>query len=121
MNALTLALTLSALMGLPAAQASAQTQEPPTLTITVVDPTGALIVGARVVVSHTGAGAIEALTGSNGAARIVMTGPGQVNVRVESEGFEPADVIDLQVRRPTRRTVKLKLARVYETVQVVRD
>jgi len=121
MNALTLAFTSAALMGLLGSQASAQAQEPTTLTVTVVDPTGALIVGARVVVNPTGAGAIEALTGSNGAARIVMTGPGQVNVRVESEGFEPADVIDLQVRRPTRRTVKLKLARVYETVQVVRD
>jgi len=31
----------------------AQAQEPPTLTITVVDPTGALIVGARVEVTRS--------------------------------------------------------------------
>ena len=119
-NALTLALTC-ALMGLLVPQAYAQAQEPPTLTITVVDPTGALIVGARVAVSQAGRSAIEAITGPNGAARIEVTAPGRVNVRVESEGFEPADIVDLQVRRPTQRTVKLKLAKLYETVQVGRD
>jgi len=68
-NALTLALTC-ALMGLLVPQAYAQAQEPPTLTITVVDPTGALIVGARVAVSQAGHSAIEAITGPNGAATL---------------------------------------------------
>ena len=110
-----------AVLGLLVTQASAQAQEPLTLTITVVDPSGAVIVGARIVVSPSGASAIDALTGPNGAARIELTAPGRVNVRAESEGFEPADIVDLQVQRPARRTVKLKLAKVYETVQVGRD
>src|SRR5436190_9507355 len=118
--ALRLALT-STLLGLLVPQAPAQAQEPPALTITVLDPSGALIVGARVVVSPAGTSAIEAHTGSNGAARIEIAAPGRVNVRVESDGFEPADIVGLQVQRPARRTVKLKLAKMSETVQVGRD
>jgi len=116
--ALVLACVLAGLLG--AAQ-PAQAQEPPTLTITVVDPTGALIVGARVEVTPPGAGPTDVLTGPNGAARIDLAAPGRLKVRVESDGFEPAEIPDLSVQRSTRRTVKLKLAKVYETVQVGRD
>ncbi len=110
-----------ALAGLLVAAQPVQAQEPPTLIITVVDPTGALVVGARVEVTPPGAGPTDVLTGPNGAARIDLAAPGRLRVRVESDGFEPAEIPDLSVQRPTRRTVKLKLAKVYETVQVGRD
>jgi hypothetical protein len=100
---------------------AAQSQETPLLTIFVVDPSGALIVGARVQVTAADRPQIDTLTGSNGAARIALTVPSRVDVHVESDGFEASDIKDLQVRRSTRRTVKLKLAHVYETVQVGRD
>lgn len=96
-------------------------QAQPTLTITVVDPTGALIVGATVGVTAAGSEPLAVQTGGNGAARVVLPRPGRVDVRVDADGFEPGSIENLQVRGNTRHTVKLALARVYETVDVGRD
>jgi hypothetical protein len=88
-----------------------------TLRVTVVDPSGAVIVGARVQV---GGSTLD--TGARGDAVFGALPPGRYTIRVESPGFEPAEVRDVRVRSgENRREVKLAIARLAETVQVGRD
>lgn len=112
---------LAILLFTAALSPSAMAQNGPALTVTVVDPTGALIVGADVRVTLPDGTVVGAPTGAGGAARLALPSPARVRLQVRSPGFEPADIADLQVRRDMRRTVKLQLAKVYETVQVGRD
>ena len=97
---------------LPAA-AFAQPRTDATLRVTVVDPSGAVIVGARVTVRPMEArqagtrlepdrGESAALeTGARGDALFAALEPGRVAMHVESPGFEPADVRDVRVRAAT--------------------
>lgn len=94
-------------------------QEQRTLTVTAVDPTGGVIVGARVVVTSRDDVVAETVTDSAGRALVALQG-GRYTVKVESEGFEPVSQ-DVDLRRDSRRTVRLPLAKVYETVDVERD
>jgi hypothetical protein len=88
-----------------------------TLRVTVVDPSGAVIVGARVQVGES---AVE--TGPRGDAVFAALQPGRYTVHVEAPGFDAAEVTDLRVRAgENRREVKLAIARLAETVQVGRD
>lgn len=99
----------------------ARAQDISTLTITVADPTGAVIVGALVRVTRDGAEPRDLTTAQNGTADVTVPRSSRVNVQVEAEGFETAHLAGLDVRRDTRRTVKLAIAKVYETVDVGRD
>jgi hypothetical protein len=110
----------------------AAAQPPPTdttLRVTVVDPSGAVIVGARVTVrrsqSQRGPDRDDALaldTGARGDAMFTALEPGRVTIHVESPGFEATDVADVRLRAgDNRREVKLKIAKLAETVQVGRD
>jgi len=102
-----------------AAAASAQAPTDATLRVTVVDPSGAVIVGARVSVTPGGA-ALD--TGPRGEATFTALEPGRYSIHVESPGFEARDVRDARVRAGVnRREVKLAIARIAETVQVGRD
>jgi len=103
------------------AATSAFAQSGPVLVVTVLDPSGALLVGAHVQAVADAGTPVDAYTGPDGMARIVLPPKGRVNLRVESAGFEPASLDGLALRRDTRRTVTLRLAKVYETVQVGRD
>lgn len=88
-----------------------------TLRVTVVDPSGAVIVGARVQI-----GEATLDTGARGDAIFTLLEPGRYTIQVESAGFEPASVRDVRVRAgENRREVKLSIARLAETVQVGRD
>jgi Carboxypeptidase regulatory-like domain len=88
-----------------------------TLRVTVVDPSGAVIVGARVQVAD-----VAADTGPRGDAVFAALEPGHYAIHVEAPGFEPAEVKDVRVRSgENRREVKLAIARLAETVQVGRD
>src|SRR5262245_34447820 len=99
--------------------AFAQPMTDATLRVTVVDPSGAVIVGAHVQLMPTGV-AID--TGGRGDATFTALAPGRYTIHVESDGFEPADVRDYRVRvGDNRREVKLAIARLAETVQVGRD
>lgn len=103
------------------ALASAQTA---TLRVVVVDPSNAVIVGARVDIVPAAAGAASATleTGARGAATFALVEPGRYAIHVESPGFEPYHVRDVRLRAgDTTRTVKLNIARIAETVQVGRD
>ena len=89
-----------------------------TLRVTVVDPSGAVIVGASVRDRATRRSRpARAATPSFDALQ-----PGRYAIHVESPGFEPADVRDVRVRAgENRREVKLAIAKLAETVQVGRD
>jgi hypothetical protein len=101
--------------------AAAQPRADATLRVTVVDPSGAIIVGARVTLTPSAeGGAVD--TGTRGDAMFTALDPGRVTIQVESPGFEPAEVRDVRLRRgDNRREVKLKIAKFAETVQVGRD
>jgi len=106
------------MLALSPALADAQAPDPAaTLRVTVVDPSGAVIVGARVLV-----GEATLDTGARGDAVFTPLQPGRYTIQVESTGFEPATVRDVRVRAgENRREVKLAIARLAETVQVGRD
>jgi Carboxypeptidase regulatory-like domain len=96
-----------------------------TLRVTVVDPSGAVIVGAQVNVkpsAPTGASAVSTATGARGDADFNLLEPGRYTIHVESPGFEPYDARDVRVRAgDNRREVKLAIAKLAETVDVGRD
>src|SRR5438105_388188 len=99
--------------------ANAQTRTDATLRVTVVDPSGAVIVGARVRVTP-GDAALD--TGPRGEASFTALEPGRYSIHVESAGFEARDGGDAGVRAGENRgEVKLAIARLAETVQVGRD
>jgi hypothetical protein len=88
-----------------------------TLRVTVVDPSGAVIVGAHVRVAGS-----TLDTGPRGDAAFDALAPGRYTIRVESPGFESAELRDVRVRAgDNRREVKLAIAKLAETVQVGRD
>jgi hypothetical protein len=96
-----------------------------TLRITVVDPSGAVIVGARVDVKASapaGAAAASMSTGARGDADFNLLEPGRYTIHVESPGFETYEARDVRVRAgDNRREVKLAIAKFAETVDVGRD
>ena len=109
--------------------ASAQSRTDATLRVTVVDPSGAVIVGARVGVRPaTNAPTLgtpqpnEVLTGPRGDATFAALEPGRYTIHVESPGFEPADVRDSRLHAGDNgREVKLALAKLTATIDVGRD
>ena len=104
--------------------ASAYAQSIATLRVTVIDPSGAVIVGATVTVqcAACGAGPIASPTGSRGEAIVPGLEPGRYTLHVESPGFEPYDARDVRLRSgETRRDVRLAIAKLVETVEVGRD
>src|SRR5882762_3360675 len=113
------------LAALFAASALAQPpQSDASLRVTVADPSGAVIIGARVTLRQAqGEGATTALdTGARGDVTFASLGPGRYTVHVESPGFEPAEVRDVRVRAGSnRREVKLAIAKLTATVEVGRD
>ena len=108
-----------ALFVLVASAAAAQPRPDATLRVTVVDPSGAVIVGAHVHVSPVD---VEIETGARGDAAFADLAPGRYTIHVEAVGFAPFDVRDYRVRSgDNRREVKLAIAKLAETVQVGRD
>ena len=101
--------------------AAGQVRTDATLRVTVVDPSGAVIVGARVVLSPSATG-IALETGPRGDATFTAIEPGRYTIHVESPGFQPTDARDVRLRAgDNRREVKLAIAKFAEMVQVGRD
>ena len=95
------------------AQGSATAGQPldATLRVTVSDATGGIIVGARVTVLQTGAPGQRAVTGDHGEAVLSGLVPGEAELQVESDGFEPAVVRNRRIRPGLNRlAVRLELA-----------
>jgi hypothetical protein len=107
---------------IPALTAAQPLRTDATLRITVVDPSGAVIVGATVSVRPPQGARVPVETGARGDATFTGLEPGRFTIHVESPGFEPSDVRDVRLRAgDTHREVKLKIAKFAETVQVGRD
>ena len=102
----------------PAARAADATAAA-ALRVTVLDPAGGVILGARVTASLDGRQRRTLSTGGGGEARFDKLRPGHYRVQVEATGFEPADVEDVSVDGPDSRVeVRLEIAPVHEDVQV---
>src|SRR5215471_9946902 len=92
-------------------------QQAASLRVAVVDPSGAVIVGAHVTVDGT-----TVDTNARGDAVFEGLAPGRYAITVDSPGFEPRELRDERLRAgENRRQVKLAIAKIAETVQVERD
>lgn len=90
--------------------------------VTVTDPTGAVLVGARIVVTSDTGGAAEGVTDDGGQAVFRRVASGRYTIRGEYPGFEPVEQREVRVRgRETRRELRLPLARLADEVTVGRD
>ncbi len=95
-----------------------------TLRVTVVDPSGAVLVGAQVAVTPLAPGAAPVTPNTSGRGDAVFAAlePGRYAIHVEAAGFEPRDVREVRLRPgETRREVKLPIAKLAERVDVTRD
>ena len=114
-----LALTSSAV------PAATQTARDATLRVVVADPTGAVIVGARVTLHPVeAAGAsVEAVTNERGEALFENVAAARYAVRAEFPGFEPRQIDDLRLRpgSNTRRELRLPIAKIAEDLVVAQD
>ena len=97
--------------------------EAATLRVTVLDPSGAVIVGAHVTVQPPGTrGPLSTVSDGRGDATFAGLEPGRYQIHVESPGFEPRDEQAVRVRSgETRRQIKMSIAKLSENVQVTRD
>src|SRR5262245_23668733 len=110
-----LEITLTAFLAVTPTIVSAQAQRADaTLRITVVDPSGAVIVGARVDIKPIADGSTTSLdTGGRGDATFTLLEPGRYALHVEAPGFEPHDARELRLRPgETRREIKLEIAKI---------
>src|SRR5690242_11309536 len=90
-----------------------------TLSGTVSDTTGAVVVGAAVTVRNQATGAAySVLTGANGTFSVPALGSGTYAVTVEAKGFKMARVPDIKmdVGVPTDVQVKLEVGAQTESV-----
>jgi hypothetical protein len=119
------ALAIALLTFASSAPADAQTSRDATFRVVVADPTGAVIVGARVVLQPVDpAGpAVEAVTDERGEALFAALPDGRFDVRAEFTGFDPRTLQDVRLRAGSnsRREIKLALAKVTEDVVVGQD
>jgi hypothetical protein len=92
-----------------------------TLNGTVTDPQGAVVAGAKIVITSTATGVSrETTSGSDGGFAVTDLTPGDYSVRVTVSGFATSEVkgIRLEVGRASTLNVSLKIARGGEVVQV---
>jgi hypothetical protein len=100
---------------------AALAQDSATLTVTVFDPSAAVVPGAKVTVTDLHRGTITTVeTGDNGFAVFDFLQPGDYSLVAEKPGFEKnqVDLFTLQVRDRQTFRVELKIAVAGETVQV---
>jgi hypothetical protein len=113
---LLLGVFLSAACGLASAQTITASLEG-----VVKDPTGAVIVGARTVITNVETNIVTELsTDGDGRFLALSLPPGQYKVAVESAGFKRAERsgILLQVDRAARLDIAMELGAATETVAV---
>jgi Carboxypeptidase regulatory-like domain len=118
---------LAAYCFLVPSQSSAQANAASTLTVTVVDSTGAVLPGATITVSGIDpankAAAIEPVkAGTDGIATIAKLAPGRYAVQAEFDGFETRRLPDVRVRNGNNKQVMmLPIAGHKEMVTVGQD
>ncbi|HYZ85702.1 MAG TPA: carboxypeptidase regulatory-like domain-containing protein, partial [Bryobacteraceae bacterium] len=90
----------------------------------VTDSTGAVVAGARVVVTNSATSArFEATTNTEGAYTVPLLPPGAYGVTVSRQGFRTFEQkgIQLRVQQQARVDVMLQVGEVTESVSVVAD
>jgi Carboxypeptidase regulatory-like domain len=94
-----------------------------TLRIVVVDPTGAVIVGASVTVQplERESEPLRAVTNDRGEATLEMLPHGRYEVTAEAPGFAVKRLAEIRLRGDARREMKLDLAKLAEEITVGRD
>ena len=120
---------LGAVLLMAALTASAFAQAPPAgmLHVTVVDPSGAVVVGATVTVAGadpaTSAATIEPVTSANnGIATVPGLAPGRYTIQAEFPGFETRVLKDIRVRAGDNKQVAvLPLPKLEATLTVEQD
>lgn len=117
-----LILLLSVIAVVVAAPRDGAAQAPDvSLRVTVSDATGAVIVGARVLVRQEGQAERRATTGERGQATLVGLAAQTAEIVVEFDGFEPS-TLSKRLRSGTNRLdVQLQIAKVAVNVDVSRD
>lgn len=118
-------LLLNALTAVTAASAG-QTRTPDaTFRATVSDQTGAVIVGATVILQPLEGDRLpsEKVTNERGEAIFTGLAPGRYSVQAQFPGFEPRVLQDVRLRTggETRRDLRLELAKLSADVEVGRD
>jgi hypothetical protein len=108
----------------------AEEQQPPrdpalgSIRVTVLDQQGAAILGATVTVAMPPPAEPQS-SNANERGEVVFENlpPGKYVVRIESPGFETADLADVNVRRgrQERKEVRLEIGRFVEEVEVKRN
>jgi len=101
--------------------AAALAQDSATLTVTVFDPSAAVVPGAKVTLTDLQRGAVSlAETGEHGFAVFDFLQPGDYSLAAEKPGFEKYQVnaLTLQVRDRQTFRVELKVAAAGTSVQV---
>jgi carboxypeptidase family protein/TonB-dependent receptor-like protein len=92
-----------------------------TLNGTVTDPQGAVVAGAKVVVTSNATGVSrETATGGDGGFTVTDLTPGEYTVRVSASGFATSEfkAVSLDVGRAATLDVSLKIAKTGEVVEV---
>jgi Carboxypeptidase regulatory-like domain len=87
---------------------------------TILDPTGAAVVGATVTLKNNETGATETAASSNtGAYRFSLLNPGSCDVSVRATGFQNAQqTVTVAVGEASALNIHLQVASVAETVEV---
>ena len=87
---------------------------------TVVDPSGAVVSGAKVIVSNRSTGqSITTSTNSSGVYTSGALNPGNYVVRVEAQGFKTAELpVTVQVGVTTPGSVGLQVGQADQVVEV---
>ena len=99
-------------------------QDSATLTVTVFDPSAAIVPGAKVRLTDLGTGAATQLdTGDRGFAVFDFLRPGDYSLTAEKPGFEKyrVDQLSLKVRDRQTFRVELKLAAPGSSVEVTAE
>ena len=112
-------------LGVWASSAVAQTPAAGTLRVTVVDPSGAIIVGAKVAITREDASSAmpaSAQTSDTGVASVPGLPPGRYTIQAEFPGFETHLIKDVRVRPgENKQVVVLPIQRVETSVTVEQD
>src|SRR5690242_10861917 len=87
---------------------------------TVMDPSGAVVSGAKVVVTNTGTGqVINLVTNASGAYNSGALAPGNYNVQISSKGFKGvSQIVTVQVGNTATINAKLEVGLESQIVEV---
>lgn len=111
-------------LGMLVLAAPSLAQSDATLQGVVTDPQGRVVVGAEIVVTQVGTGAVRTtVTGADGRYGVAALEPGSYSVMASGDGFRPVSAagIELYSGRAGRYDVQLELGAGSDAIEVVAD